>query len=169
MRSIYLTTWIVGTFCLLVSCTTAPLKRFESIKVGMYKDEVLDTLGSPQESRFKNEEHIWNYRFVTESGPVAKEIRLKKDFVTFVGDPTAPSGDKFARVKVGMTKSEVLDLVGFPIRAETKGSVDVWNYSLADKSKGSMAVEFDKDKAAYVGPSKEKQIEGADGVVPIEN
>lgn len=158
---------LVSLLLFMTACSTAPIERFSKVKVGMYKDDVLDVMGSPNQARFKNEEHIWNYRFVTESGPVSKEIRLKKDFVIFVGDPIHPSEDKFSKIKAGHSKSDVLDLAGFPIRTENRGGVDVWTYTLNDKQKSSMGVEFTNEKVIYVGPSKEKKPE-SDGFVPIE-
>jgi outer membrane protein assembly factor BamE (lipoprotein component of BamABCDE complex) len=158
---------LIGLF--FASCSTTPLKRFEAIQVGMYKDDVLDTLGSPNESRFKNGENIWNYRFVTDSGPVAKEVRLKNDHVTAVGDVPPPSGDKLARLKVGMTKAQVLDLAGFPMRSEANGENTVWTYSSSDTKSANMSVEFSKENAIYVGPSVTKKSDPSDGFVPIEN
>ncbi|MGE3973671.1 MAG: outer membrane protein assembly factor BamE [Bdellovibrionales bacterium] len=152
-----------------LACSTTPFKRFEKVKVGMYKDDVLDIAGSPQESNFKNDEYVWYYRFITDAGTLVREVRLKQDFVSYVGDPLGTSGEKFSKVRVGMTKAQILDLVGFPGRAETVNGLDIWTYTVnTPKEKKTMSIEFAQDKATYAGPPKEKSEAPTGDFVPVE-
>jgi outer membrane protein assembly factor BamE (lipoprotein component of BamABCDE complex) len=111
-----------------VACVTSPKEKFDTIQVGMHKDAVLDHAGSPTSSLYKNEEAIWTYRIYEGEIKVDKEVRMKNDVVTYIGEPQHPMTNPFDRLKVGMAKADVLDLLGFPKRVEKKGTAEVWIY-----------------------------------------
>ncbi len=81
-------TYYVLIFALLTSCASVGLKDFNEIKVGMFKTDVLDEIGSPLRSeRIKNVD-FWTYRYYTDQSEVLKEIQLENNFVIYTGDPT---------------------------------------------------------------------------------
>jgi outer membrane protein assembly factor BamE (lipoprotein component of BamABCDE complex) len=159
----------------IAACVTAPYKRFAQVKVGMYRGEVLDIAGSPQESRFKDDEYIWIYHFIENEQLIAKEVRITKEFVTYVGDPLAPSIEKILKVQVGQGKSEVLDILGFPKKTTVQNSQEFWFYATHEASgTPTHMVTFTEDKVTAVGPAtgfpklKDKTSDGEKGYVPLE-
>ena len=118
--------WII---CLLVvGCAHSQKEKLERITLGMHKDAVLDQAGSPSNSAYRNEEAIWTYRIYEGDVKVDREVRMKNDIVTYVGEPQNPLTNPFDRLKVGMGKADVLDLIGFPKRVEKNGDSEVWIY-----------------------------------------
>lgn len=144
-----------GIFAILalVACATAPSKKFADVKPGMYKGDVLDMLGSPTESRYRGDQYIWTYKFMNDDKNVVKEIHVKDDFVTYAGEPQPMASDsKISRVATGMTKSQVLDVMGFPKRTQKRNGKDAWVYN--SKIGGEAQVQFDADKVVHVGPAE---------------
>jgi outer membrane protein assembly factor BamE (lipoprotein component of BamABCDE complex) len=142
-------------FMTTFGCATAPVKRFEEIKPGMYKGDVLDAVGSPTESRYRGDQYVWTYRFLENDKNVVKEVHVKNDFVTYAGDPKPMASDsKIARVSTGMNKSQVLDIMGFPKRAVKDNGKDSWVYS--SKNHGDAQVQFENDIVTFIGPAAEK-------------
>lgn len=155
------------------ACVTPPLKRFSEVKVGMYRGEVLDIAGSPQESRFKDDQYVWIYRFLEKDQMISKEVRISKEFVTYVGDPLPPSVEKISKVKIGYGKSEVLDILGFPKRAKATENHDQWFYSTREASEEpTHLITFTDDKVVSIGPagSEQKSPTPKDekGFVPVD-
>jgi outer membrane protein assembly factor BamE (lipoprotein component of BamABCDE complex) len=118
----------------------------------MYKGDVLELLGSPQESKFKGDQYIWIYKYLDEDKPIFKEIHVKNDFVTYAGEPVSASNTKFGKISKGMSKSEVLDVLGFPAKTEKRGGKDVWTYTGKDAS-ADFQVQFGDDKVTELGVS----------------
>ncbi|HEX4925224.1 MAG TPA: outer membrane protein assembly factor BamE [Bdellovibrionales bacterium] len=138
----------------LAACSTAPHKKFADVKPGMYKGDVLDMLGSPTESRYRGDQYIWTYKFMTDDKNVVKEVHVKDDFVTYAGEPQPMASDsKISRVVTGMTKSQVLDVMGFPKRTQKRNGKDAWVYN--SKIGGEAQVQFESDKVVHVGPAEE--------------
>ncbi len=153
----------------LIGCASTPIENFEKIHVGMHKDSVLDTIGSPLSSSYKNEEYVWTYRFYEGEAKVEKELRFKNDLVAYVGE--AKKRNAYERLKVGMEKSEVLDLMGFPKRVENKGKSEVWTYADAK----SLVISEGKVQSlgAFASPSNTvpnapaSETPASDGFQPI--
>lgn len=147
------------TFAYL-GCSHAPLKRFADIKPGMYKGDVLELVGSPTESRYRGDQYIWVYKFMNENSWVTKEVHVKDDFVSYSGEPVPIASDsKIARVATGMSKSQVLDVMGFPKKTQKRNGKDAWVY--ASKIGGDAQVQFQEDKVVWVGPAEVKAEEPA--------
>lgn len=152
---------LLGLLLLATACVTSPKEKFESIKVGQHKDAVLDQAGSPTSSIYKNEEAVWTYRIYEGDIKVDREVRMKNDVVTYVGDPQQPMTNPFDRLKVGMAKADVLDLLGFPKRVEKKGTAEVWIYY---DGKTPKSFTMANGKVSALGaPAK-----GSDGFAEVE-
>ena len=52
----------------------------------MTKSDVLDKLGSPFQTRYREDVNYWLYRFFQNGSWVHKEIQLKKNKVIYVGE-----------------------------------------------------------------------------------
>jgi outer membrane protein assembly factor BamE (lipoprotein component of BamABCDE complex) len=136
----------------LIGCASAPVKKFSGVKAGMYKGDVLDLVGSPSESRFRGDQYVWTYKFMDDNKWVTKEVHVKNDFVTYAGDPQPMATDsKISRISQGMSKSQVLDVMGFPKKTEKRNGKDAWIYT--SKIGGDAQVQFDDDKVSFIGPA----------------
>ncbi|MEQ1877948.1 MAG: outer membrane protein assembly factor BamE [Bdellovibrionia bacterium] len=124
----------------------------------MYKGDVLDLVGSPTESRYRGDQYIWVYKFMEDEKWITKEVHVKDDFVSYAGEPVPIASDsKIARVSTGMTKAQVLDVMGFPKRTQKRSGKDAWVYS--SKIGGDAQVQFQEDKVVWVGPAEIAAVE----------
>lgn len=140
----------------LLGCNTPAINRFSEVKVGMYKGEVLDLVGSPVDTQFRNDEYIWSYRFHEGDKMVSKEVRVRQDYVTYVGEPKEDPKDRFSGLHVGMTKSIVLDELGLPQKTLKKSSEEIWYYGTKDKpNKWVMEIHFKGEKMTSSAPYTE--------------
>jgi len=156
---------VAMVFAAFVSgCATSAKENFDKLQVGMHKDAVLDTVGSPNSSVFKKGEYVWTYRIYEGDAKVLKEVRMKNDIVTYVGDLKTPA-NPFDHIKVGMDKADVLDLLGFPKRVEKKGSSEVWTYY---DGKTPMSFVITAGKVSSLAPPTNESVK-SDGFVPVEN
>lgn len=125
----------------------------------MYKGDVLDIMGSPQYSTYKNGEYIWTYRFLEEDRQILKEVKIKDEFVTAIQE-VGHTGVGKAEVRTGMNKSQVLDSLGFPLKALQKKGEDIWIYK--DEHNKEYQVNFTDGKVSNVAPvsiTKEEEKE----------
>ncbi len=68
---------------------------------------------------------------------------------------TVPQSQALRQVRVGMTKAEVLDLVGNPTRTERRHGQDRWTYESPPHSgDGPMYIFFSEGQVTYVGDAK---------------
>lgn len=73
-------TWIFSTYLLfLVGCATQQHTKMQKLKVGMDKTDVLDLIGNPNSSKFKDGEHVWLYIYYKDETKLAKKLWFKKD------------------------------------------------------------------------------------------
>jgi outer membrane protein assembly factor BamE (lipoprotein component of BamABCDE complex) len=152
---------------LVVACATSPLDRFNKLRLGMYKGTVLDIMGSPTASQYKNDEYVWTYRYFEDDMQFEKEVRIKNEIVTQLGNARRSSRDPFDRIEVGSAKSKVLDLVGFPKRVEKKSGKEVWTYSSGTYLKTVVMAE---DHVVGFGAPQEDNIPppASEGFVAID-
>lgn len=83
-------------FCLLafnlLGCQTAPLQRFENIRVGMDKSFVVETLGSPTRTLRRHGRDIWIYEFTDRSGALTvREVVFEEGRAVYAGAKQAPA------------------------------------------------------------------------------
>lgn len=73
---------------LFISCATSHKTDFDKIKTGMDRSDVIDQIGSPLKSGWKNGTEIWVYRFYGDGQWIFREVHFKNDFVSYVGGKT---------------------------------------------------------------------------------
>lgn len=79
-------------------------------------------------------------------------------FFSALGCVTKPSED-FAKLKPGMEKSEVLEIMGDPHYKVRRGGQDRWTWVYYDQnSKQESEVRFDQGKAVYVGAKPKPEL-----------
>lgn len=79
---------LVGLFVLAFSaCTTAPIKEFPRVKLGMEKGQVIEIVGSPRRTDRRLSADIWTYRFYENEKPIEKMVIFKEGKVQYCGDP----------------------------------------------------------------------------------
>ena len=72
------------------SCVTPMAQRLEGVYVGMLKDEVLETAGSPTTfARYKGRDR-WIYRIPQGSNIKVTEIQFENGKAVYVGGPVVP-------------------------------------------------------------------------------
>lgn len=69
----------------LAGCASTPEESLSLIQVGMDKDDVLKSSGSPWITRRINSEDLWVYRFYKQNQEYRKELRFKEGRVVAVG------------------------------------------------------------------------------------
>lgn len=63
------------------------LKKFDTIKTGLEKNDVLEAMGSPLSvQRYKGQDH-WTYIIYKDGTRMAKEVHFLDGIVTYAGDP----------------------------------------------------------------------------------
>ena len=74
----------------LSACSSYSLKAFNKIEVGMTKSHVLERLGSPFQTQYRDDINYWLYRFFQNGYWTHKEIQLKNNKVVYIGDFMTP-------------------------------------------------------------------------------
>ena len=70
----------------LISCATSLSQRFDKINLGMDKTELLDRLGSPNYSEFKNGQNEWVYIYYVDNQAYAKRLIIENQMLTKIQD-----------------------------------------------------------------------------------
>jgi outer membrane protein assembly factor BamE (lipoprotein component of BamABCDE complex) len=82
-------------------------------------------------------------------------VSFTSTLLFFVGCVT-PQSKALRHVEVGMTKNEVLDMVGDPARTGRNLNQDQWVYvTHGENSDETIYVFFSEGRVTYVGPSEE--------------
>jgi outer membrane protein assembly factor BamE (lipoprotein component of BamABCDE complex) len=87
----------------LLACAHDPNTRFQRVKVGMEKDEVLELLDSPHHTQRTQGKDRWTYIFYNEDQRMEKEIDFDNGRATYVGDipkPEVSAEDRDAKNEV---------------------------------------------------------------------
>ena len=74
------------------SCTTLPYNNFQQVKVGDFKSDVLELVGSPKRTLRKNGKDHWIYVFYHQNPPISKEVIFEEGQVATIND-TGGSSD----------------------------------------------------------------------------
>ena len=69
-----------------LGCTSLSLKQFNRVETGMSKSAVLEKLGSPFKSEYRDEITYWMYRFYEDRRWIEKEVQFQNGEVIYVGD-----------------------------------------------------------------------------------
>lgn len=75
---------------LFAGCAT-PLQRFERVKVGMEKDQVLRIMESPQRTERIKDSDRWTYIFYNDDRRLEKEVDFSQGLTTYAGDHQPPA------------------------------------------------------------------------------
>jgi len=141
-----------GVLSLQLSCVTSPSKTFSDIKVGTHKDVVLDTMGSPYRTEFKNGRYIWIYKITENDRLTTKEVDVKDDQVVYVGEVLPDKAQAANKVHRGMAKGEVIDLLGLPSKTRKENSREIWLYVFSNSdSSFSQEIQFENDHVVTTG------------------
>lgn len=78
------------------ACQTSMLKQFESIKPGMEKDDVLNIMGSPNQTQRVSGKDRWYYTFYDKRMRFQKEIQFVDGSAIYIGELSQPAADQTA-------------------------------------------------------------------------
>ena len=73
-------------FVMLAACSTPHHQNIDALAPGMDKTTILDSLGSPDHSRFKNGQDEWIYIYYKDDLKKAKKLWLKNDQLLKIED-----------------------------------------------------------------------------------
>ena len=79
---------------LVQACQTMPMKDFNTLKLGMDKDQVLEAMGSPVRSERREGIDRWTYIFYDNKTQQIKEVQFTDGVATYVGDKFEPAPEK---------------------------------------------------------------------------
>ncbi|UYL10333.1 outer membrane protein assembly factor BamE [Bdellovibrio sp. SKB1291214] len=85
---------VIGLFT--SACQTSMLKQFESIKPGMEKDDVLDLMGSPNQTQRVSGKDRWYYTFYDKRIRFQKEVQFVDNTAIYIGEVYQPPADQTA-------------------------------------------------------------------------
>ncbi len=99
------------TCLFFTACQSSPVKDFTSIKFGMEKSDVLETMGNPRRTqRFQGKDR-WTYVFYDKQIRFEKEVQFFEGNAIYVGDTSEPAENQsaFAVDKLNESKNKALD------------------------------------------------------------
>lgn len=85
---------VIGLFT--SACQTSMLKQFESIKPGMEKDDVLDLMGSPNQTQRVSGKDRWYYTFYDKRMRFQKEVQFADGAAIYIGEVSQPPAEQTA-------------------------------------------------------------------------
>lgn len=125
---------ILLLLCILSSisnfgCQSKPIEQFDSLKVGMTKADVLESLGSPRRIDRRQGQDRWTYEMIKEQNQELRELRFSEGRLTYLGPYQSPqvSADEIDR------KNEASNLALEKQREEER---------VADKKRASERFDF---------------------------
>ncbi len=89
----------LGLFILLLfvlGCQSSLLKDFSSLQLGIEKNDVLETMGSPRATTRYHGKDRWMYRFYDDGIRFEKEVHFLDGIAIYVGDSIEPELTKIA-------------------------------------------------------------------------
>ncbi|MEK2689657.1 outer membrane protein assembly factor BamE domain-containing protein [Bdellovibrio sp. GT3] len=87
---------IVVLGLLTSACQTSMLKQFDSIKPGMEKDDVLDIMGSPNQTQRVSGKDRWYYTFYDKRMRFQKEVQFVDGMAIYIGEVAQPVAEQSA-------------------------------------------------------------------------
>lgn len=85
---------VIGLFT--SACQTSMLKQFESIKPGMEKDDVLELMGSPNQTQRVSGKDRWYYTFYDNRIRFQKEVQFVDGTAIYIGEVYQPPAEQTA-------------------------------------------------------------------------
>ncbi|MNJ93419.1 Outer membrane protein assembly factor BamE [compost metagenome] len=92
----YLTIPLLLMSLLLSACQTSMVKQFDRLKPGMEKDDVLDLMGSPDQTQRFHGKDRWYYVFYDKRTRFEKEVHFFKGNAIYIGDTWEPPQEQSA-------------------------------------------------------------------------
>lgn len=96
MQVKYLGVCLLASLFLLTGCQTSMLKQFDSIAMGMEKDDVLELMGSPRDVQRFHGKDRWKYVFYEDKVRFSKEVHFLEGTVIYVGEIWQPPTEQSA-------------------------------------------------------------------------
>ncbi|WP_413559490.1 outer membrane protein assembly factor BamE [Bdellovibrio sp. HCB209] len=87
---------VVALALLTTACQTSMVKQFESLKPGMEKDDVLDRMGSPNQTQRVSGKDRWYYNFYDNRIRFNKEVQFVDGMAVYIGEVVQPTEDQTA-------------------------------------------------------------------------
>ena len=83
---------LLPLFLISIGCATTPHEQWKKVKVGMYKDEVLEIMDSPQRTQRWHGLDRWTYVYFDKSTPEKqlKEVHFQEGKANYVGEIYRP-------------------------------------------------------------------------------
>lgn len=78
------------------ACQTSMLKQFDEVKPGMEKDDVLELMGSPNQTQRSQGKDRWYYTFYDKKMRFQKEVQFFEGSAVYVGDFYQPPAEQTA-------------------------------------------------------------------------
>lgn len=78
------------------ACQTSMLKQFEEVRPGMEKDDVLELMGSPDQTQRSQGKDRWYYTFYDKKIRFQKEVQFFEGSAVYVGDFYQPPPEQTA-------------------------------------------------------------------------
>lgn len=75
----------------LTACQSHTKRDFEKLKIGMYKEDVLDVMGSPHRRQRWQGMDRWTYIYMEEHDKIEKEVRFSEGRAQYLGSPYVPA------------------------------------------------------------------------------
>jgi outer membrane protein assembly factor BamE len=107
----YLAIPVVLLGLMLTGCQTNILNKFNQVKHGMEKDDVLNLMGSPQRTQRFHGKDRWTYVFYDHRIRFEKEVHFFENNAVYVGDVWQPEENRsaFAMDKANDAKNVEID------------------------------------------------------------
>ncbi|MFN7262516.1 MAG: outer membrane protein assembly factor BamE [Pseudobdellovibrionaceae bacterium] len=73
-----------------VGCQMSPSKQFNKVTVGMEKDQVLEIMGSPQQTLRRSGADRWTYVFYNQETKESRQVHFSEGKAVYVGEVYKP-------------------------------------------------------------------------------
>ncbi|MCE3010299.1 MAG: outer membrane protein assembly factor BamE [Proteobacteria bacterium] len=75
---------------LVMGCQMSPSKQFNKVSVGMEKDQVLEIMGSPQQTLRRSGADRWTYVFYNTETQESRQVHFSEGKAIYVGEVYKP-------------------------------------------------------------------------------
>lgn len=125
-------------FILIFTACVSPQKRFEKIQVGMEKDQVLEIMESPQNTRRDHSVDRWTYIYYDHDLRVEKEVQFSEGKTIYAGDHPKPAVSADEQDKLNDEANKAVDQQIAAKHQENQNNYDKYE----DDAKGSSEIRY---------------------------
>lgn len=108
---------IVAAMLFLTACQTSMVKQFSKVQPGMEKDDVLEIMGSPSQSRRFHGKDRWSYVFYEDRIRFEKEVHFFEGKAIYIGDLWQPPEEQSA-VAVDKRNAELNEKIDLEVKQD---------------------------------------------------